>query len=287
VYALNTNKLAEKVMGDSVFANVMMLGFAYQKGLVPVSEVALKQAILLNGVAVEKNAKAFDIGRVLAHDPDAVSREKTREAETVGTVTTKRVAFLTEYQNAAYAGRFEQRIAALAKVLPDDLLIEAAKSLFKLMAYKDEYEVARLQLDRQFTVQLNEEFEGDFKVNYHMSPPILPLGRDAQGRPKKFMLGPWMRPVLGALAKARGLRGSMLDVFRFSADRKLDLELLSWFEDVLDVVEKGYNTSNRDACWALLTAPKEIRGYGAVREVSAENTRKSVTMLETTLSAKV
>ncbi|SMP35813.1 indolepyruvate ferredoxin oxidoreductase family protein [Shimia sagamensis] len=287
VRALNANKMAEKMMGDSVFANVMMLGFAYQRGLVPVSEMALKQAVLLNGVAVEKNAKAFDIGRVLAHDPDAFSWEKPRKEETVDAVIAKRVAFLSDYQNVAYARRFEQRIADLARVLPDDLLIEAAKSLFKLMAYKDEYEVARLQLDRQFEVRLHKEFEGEFKVNYHMSPPILPLGRDAEGRPKKIKLGPWMRPVLGALAKARGLRGSMLDVFRFSADRKLDLELLLWFEGVLDLVEKGYGAGNRDTCWALLTAPKEIRGYGVVREVSADKARKSVTMLETMLSAKI
>ena len=287
VRALNANKMAEKMMGDSVFANVMMLGFAYQMELVPVSEVALKQAILFNGVAVEKNVKAFDIGRVLAHDPDAFSRENQCEEETVEAVIATRVAFLTDYQNAAYAGRFEKRMSNLAKVLPDDLLIEAAKSLFKLMAYKDEYEVARLQLDHQFEVRLHEEFEGDFKVNYHMSPPILPLGRDAQGRPKKIKLGPWMRPMLGALAKARGLRGSMFDVFQFSADRKLDRALLVWFESVLDLVEKGYDAGNRDTCWALLTAPKEIRGYGVVREGSAKKTRNSVTMLETMLVTKL
>ncbi|WP_294221778.1 indolepyruvate ferredoxin oxidoreductase family protein [uncultured Shimia sp.] len=287
VRALNANNMAEKMMGDSVFANVMLLGFAYQRGLVPVSEVALKQAVLLNGVAVEKNAKAFDIGRVLAHDPDAFSWEKQREEETAKAVIAKRVAFLTDYQDATYAGRFEKRMSNLAKVLPDDLLIEAAKSLFKLMAYKDEYEVARLQQDRQFEVKLSEEFEGNYRVNYHMSPPILPLGRDAQGRPKKMKLGPWMRPVLGTLAKAKVLRGSMLDVFRFSADRKLDRALLVWFEDVLDLVEIGYDASNRDTCWALLTAPREIRGYGVVREASAEKARKSVAVLETMLSTKL
>ncbi len=287
VRALDANKIAERVMGDSVFANVMMLGFAYQRGLVPVSEVALKQAILLNGVAVEKNAKAFDIGRVLAHDPDAIPLDKPRVAETADDVIAKRVAFLADYQNAKYAARFETRMKKLAQVLPEDLLIEAAKSLFKLMAYKDEYEVARLHMDAEFATRLNEEFEGDFKVNYHMAPPMLPLGRDAQGRPKKVKLGSWMQPLLGVLSKARGLRGSFLDPFRFSADRKLDRELLEWFECVLDLVERGYSEKDRDTCWALLTAPKEIRGYGIVREEAAEGVRKSAMMLETMLSAKV
>lgn len=116
---------------------------------------------------------------------------------------------------------------------------------------------------------------------------MLPLGRDAQGRPQKVKLGPWMQPLLGALSKARGLRGSFLDPFRFSADRKLDRELLEWFECVLDLVERGYSEKDRDTCWALLTAPREIRGYGIVREEAAEGVRKSAMMLESMLSAKV
>ncbi len=287
VRALNANKMAEALMGDSVFANVMMLGFAYQRGLVPVSEVALKQAILLNGVAVDKNARAFDIGRILAHDPQKIALDKPQVEETAETVIAKRVEFLVNYQNAAYAERFETRIRKLAKTLPEALLIEAAKSLFKLMSYKDEYEVARLQCDERFATRLREEFEGDFRVNYHMAPPVLPLGRDAQGRPKKVKFGPWLRPVLGVLAKARGLRGSLMDPFRFSEDRKLDRDLLDWFEQVLDTVEAGYSERDRDTCWALLTAPKEIRGYGIVREHAADKMRKSAVMLETLLSAKV
>ncbi|SFL19699.1 indolepyruvate ferredoxin oxidoreductase family protein [Shimia haliotis] len=283
VRAMDANKMAEKLMGDSVFANVMMLGFAWQRGLVPVSEGALKQAILLNGVAVEKNARAFDLGRVLAHDPEAISFEEAPTAETLDEVIARRVAFLTDYQDAKYAARFEDRIAALKARLPDDLVMDAAKSLFRLMAYKDEYEVARLHRESGFEAQLREEFEGDFKVNYHLSPPALPLGRDARGRPTKVAMGPWMRPVLGQLAKMKGLRGGMFDPFRFSEDRKLDRNLLAWFEGVLDQVAVGYDTATQEACAALVTAPQDIRGYGPVREKAAEEVRANMATHEAAL----
>lgn len=273
VRAMDANKMAEKLMGDSVFANVMMLGFAWQRGLVPVSEGALKQAILLNGVAVEKNARAFDLGRVLAHDPEAISLEEAPKAESLDQIIARRVAFLTDYQDAKYAARFEDRIAALRGKLPEDLVMTAAKSLFRLMAYKDEYEVARLHTQTGFEDRLKDEFEGDFKVNYHMAPPVLPLGRDARGRPNKVAMGPWMRPVLGQLAKMKGLRGGMFDPFRFSEDRKLDRALLAWFEGVLDQVAAGYGEASHEACAALVAAPSDIRGYGPVREKAAEEVR--------------
>ncbi|TCL01125.1 indolepyruvate ferredoxin oxidoreductase [Shimia isoporae] len=283
VRAMDANKMAERLMGDSVFANVMMLGFAWQRGLVPVSEGALKQAILLNGVAVEKNARAFDLGRVLAHDPDAISSDEAPKAETLDEVITRRVAFLTDYQDAKYAERFEMRMAKLREALPEHLVMEAAKSLFRLMAYKDEYEVARLHTQTGFETRLKEEFEGDFKVNYHMAPPVLPLGKDARGRPNKVTLGTWMGPVMGRLAKMKGLRGGMLDPFRFSADRKLDRELIRWFEAVLDLVAAKYSEASHEACAALIAAPGDIRGYGPVREKAAENVQSKMRSHEATL----
>ncbi|WP_270726011.1 indolepyruvate ferredoxin oxidoreductase family protein [Shimia sp. Alg240-R146] len=283
VRAMDANKLAERLMGDSVFANVMMLGFAWQRGLVPVSETALKQAVLLNGVAVEKNARAFDLGRVLAHDAGAISFDEAPEIETLDEVIARRVAFLTDYQDAKYAARFEARIAEVRGVLPEPLVEQAAKSLFRLMSYKDEYEVARLHMQTGFEDRLREEFEGDFKVNYHMSPPVLPLGKDARGRPNKVALGPWMRPVLGRLAKMKGLRGGVFDPFRFSVDRKLDRALLTWFEGVLDLVVDRYSPATLEVCAALVSAPSDIRGYGPVREKAAENVRAAMRVHEDAL----
>ncbi|MEP5008141.1 DUF6537 domain-containing protein, partial [Roseobacter sp.] len=268
--ALNANALAERLMGDAVFANVMMLGFAWQQGLVPVSERALQQAILLNGVAVEKNIRAFGIGRVLAHDGAAFASPKTPEPEGLEAVIARRVAFLSDYQDAEYGAQFEACIRALAVVVPETLGIQAAHSLFRLMAIKDEFEVARLYTQSRFEGRLNSEFEGDFKVTYHMAPPILPLGKDARGRARKLRLGPWMQPVLRGLAGMRRVRGGLLDPFRFGADRKLDRDLLAWFETVLDRVGACYSPDNQEVCAALLKAPQDIRGYGPVRDASAE-----------------
>jgi indolepyruvate ferredoxin oxidoreductase len=144
------------------------------------------------------------------------------------------------------------------------------------MAIKDEYEVARLHSQAGFAERLKEEFEGDFRVHFHMAPPFLPLGLDARGRPRKRRFGPWMRPLLRGLAKARGVRGTVLDPFRFTADRRLDRALLAWFEAALDQVEQGYCAATAEACRDILAAPQEIRGYGPVREAAAKKARAKV-----------
>ena len=275
VRAMDANRMAERFMGDQVFANVMMLGFAWQMGLVPVSDAALKQAILLNGVAVEKNNRAFDLGRVMAATPEAVPSEPEPAPETLEEVIARRVEFLTEYQDAAYGERFRARIERLRSVTGDEgLAREAAKSLFRLMAVKDEYEVARLHTESGFEERLREQFDGDFEIHYHMAPPILPLGRDARGRPKKARFGGRMlRPVLARMAKMRRVRNTAFDPFRFSADRKLDRELLTWFEAALDRIEARYSSESAAECAAIVRAPQEIRGYGPVREAAAEKVR--------------
>ncbi len=274
--ALNANRLAEKLMGDSVFANVMMLGFAWQKGLVPVSEGALKQAILLNGVAVEKNARAFDLGRVMAANPDALERDEEKPDETVDDLIARRVSFLTDYQNAAYAERYRARLEKLRVAMPGDevALRAAAVSLFRLMAYKDEYEVARLMTQTGFEDRLAAEFEGDMKVSYHMAPPFLPSGQDTRGRPKKKTFGGWMTPVLRSLSGMKGLRGTALDPFGYTADRKLDRALIDWFEGVMAYAAQA--DVPEEVRRELLAAPQEIRGYGPVREKAAEEVQEKV-----------
>ena len=276
VIAFDANVAAERLMGDAVFANMMMLGAAFQRGLVPVSEVALKQAILLNGVAVEKNGTAFDLGRIIAVRPEVFAdllHEAPKAPETLEALIAHRAEFLTGYQDAAYAKRFTDRIARFRAALPeagDDVVAEAARSLFRLMAYKDEYEVARLHTEGTFEAEIAEAFEGDFKVKYHLAPPLLPLGKDARGRPNKRAFGPWMRPAFKVLARMKGLRGSALDPFAYSADRKLDRQLLDWFEGVMTHVERSFDPAHADTALALLKTAQDIRGYGPVRHAAAD-----------------
>ena len=283
VLGFDANALSETLMGDAVFANIIVLGAAWQQGLVPVSEISLKQAITLNGVAIDKNAIAFDLGRLMAATPAALTPHlpKTDASdEKLTEVIARRAAFLLDYQNQAYADLFTTRLAEFRAILPADvpeqLVTAATKSLFKLMAYKDEYEVARLFTQTGFGKQLKEEFEGDFKLNYHFAPPFLPLGKDTRGRPIKRSFGPWMTPTLGLLAKLKRLRGTAFDPFGRSADRKLDRELVVWFVDVLDKVSKSYNPNNIDKSLELLSAPMQIRGYGPVREQAVAEARNLV-----------
>ena len=282
VMAFDANLAAERLMGDAVFANMMMLGAAYQRGLVPVSEMALKQAILLNGVAVEKNGTAFDLGRIMAVRPEVLA-DRLTEAQTVPdtleALLAHRAEFLTGYQDAAYARRFTDRIARFRAALPqagDDMVMAAAKSLFRLMAYKDEYEVARLHTEGAFEAELAATFEGDFKVKYHLAPPLLPLGTDARGRPNKRAFGAWMRPAFKVLARMKGLRGKAIDPFAHSADRKLDRALLDWFEAVLTHVERHFDPARSEEAMSLLQAAQEIRGYGPVRHAAAEKVMEQV-----------
>jgi len=280
--AIDANTLAEDLLGDSVFANVMMLGFAFQKGLVPVSELALQQAIILNGVAVEKNATAFGLGRVMAAKPQAVEahlRPEVMLPKGLDEIIEHRAAFLTEYQNAAYAESYRARLARLRGTLPEEVAISVAKNLFKLMAFKDEYEVARLQTRTGFEAQLKAEFEGDFKLHYHLAPPFLAKKADARGRPGKRSFGPWMGRAMGVLAGLKGLRSTPLDPFRFTADGRLHRELLSWYQEILDAAQTGWSDDSADIWAEVLDLPSAIRGYGPVRDASAETARARYTEL--------
>lgn len=273
VSGFDANQTAEKLLGDSVFANVMMLGYAWQQGLVPVSEVVLKQAIVLNGVAIETNSKAFDLGRVLAHAPERLQPPAPSAAkETADDIITHRSEFLVAYQNAAYAEKYCAVITEFRKSLPIDFAEEltalAAKSLFKLMAYKDEYEVARLHTQTGFNDFLKQEFQGDFKVNFHMAPPVLSVGTDARGRPRKRAFGPWLRPALGVLAKLKAIRGTAIDPFGYTAERRSERALITWFQDGLSVLNGKITPENVQQARVFLSAPTEFRGYGPVKDAA-------------------
>jgi indolepyruvate ferredoxin oxidoreductase len=276
----NANEAAEALLGDAVLANVMMLGFAWQKGLVPVSGAALSQAIELNGVAIDKNRLAFAIGRAMAVDPGLVSQfydETPEEGETLEQMIERRATFLTDYQDAAYAARYRATLDRLRGALPadvqDDLVTRAAKSLFKLMAYKDEFEVARLLTADSFKDQIEAEFDGDYSVKYHLAPPLLARGKDSRGRPKKSAFGPWLRPALSILAKAKGLRGSALNPFGYHEEARLHRDLLTWYENALHKIATSYSAQSHEDCAEVLSAPIEIRGYGPVRLDAAKTVR--------------
>ncbi|WP_298852166.1 indolepyruvate ferredoxin oxidoreductase family protein [uncultured Ruegeria sp.] len=281
VLGLDANKLAEDLMGDSVYANTLLLGAAWQQGIIPISEASIKQAILLNGTAVEANAMAFDLGRVIAATPRSLVQKQERSIlETAQQVIDFRSGELATYHDDAYAQQYRDRLARLAVALPDHIREEAlsiaAKSLFRLMAIKDEFEVARLLTSRQFEKQLLSEFESGFRIKYHLAPPVLNGRKDARGRPTKRSYGEWMTPVLRTLSRLRRFRGGWLDPFRFSKDRKLENETLAWFHNILDHLEVAAPTIKADTCLKILSAPLEIRGFGPVREAAIETVRADV-----------
>ncbi len=278
--AMDANRLSEKLMGDTVFANVMMLGFAWQKGLVPVSLNALTQAIVLNGVAIEKNHRAFLIGRLAAEKPDAVKGlldPKPQADGTLDEIVTRREAFLTDYQNAAYAARYRRLVdrvrAAEAPFGSDAVSRAVARSLFKLMAYKDEYEVARLHTQTGFSARIAEEFEGDYRIVHHLAPPFLASGTDARGRPLKREFGPWVRLPFRMLARMKRLRGTPFDPFGRTAERRMERELIGWYEAHVEKALAHLDAGNAATLAETLALPMQIRGYGPVKEEAAKRIR--------------
>ncbi|MDI1263355.1 MAG: 2-oxoacid:acceptor oxidoreductase family protein, partial [bacterium] len=274
-------KPAEMLLGDSIATNMMMMGFAYQKGLLPLSAKAIEQAIEVNGVAIKLNIQAFQLGRLAAHDParliammkdqDEVAAPKTLDAMTLDEISAHREAFLTDYQNGRLAKRYRSlvdqvRDAATKGGFDDALPRAVAINYAKLLAYKDEYEVARLYTDGRFEKQLRDQFEGDFKFSFNLAPPMLAGKPDALGRPGKRAFGAWMLPVFRNLAKFRFLRGTPLDIFGYSTDRKLERALIADYEkDVANVLGQ-LSPANIDIAVEMLSLPDRIRGYGPVKE---------------------
>jgi indolepyruvate ferredoxin oxidoreductase len=275
VASLDANALAEQLLGDSVYANIVMLGFAWQDGLVPLSLSALLRAIELNGVSVERNKQAFAWGRIARAAPDALPasvRPVPEAVETLNEIIARRSAYLAAYQDRAYAAQYEATVARVRRAegsFASETLTEAvARSLFKLMAYKDEYEVARLHMESGFLDELRREFEGGFTVKYHLAPPFLPARRDARGRPRKRIFGQWIQMPLKALARLKALRGTPFDVFGYTAERRTERELIAWYESLIATMLDKLDDRNFSDLLAVARAPMEIRGYGAVKEAA-------------------
>lgn len=282
---INANALAERLLGDAVYANIIMLGFAWQRGLVPVSLAALLRAIELNGVAVERNKQALAWGRIAAADPaflpnadDAPGGEI--KAETLDQLIARRTDFLTAYQNEAYAARYQATVARARHAeagLNSQALTEAvARSLFKLMAYKNEYEVARLHMQGGFLDELKREFEQGFSIQYHLAPPFLSSKRDARGRPRKRAFGQWIQMPLAMLARLKGLRGTPFDPFGYSAERRTERDLIVWYEGLIERILHGLDAAHQPDLVALAKAPMEIRGYGPVKDAAIAEVKAEV-----------
>jgi indolepyruvate ferredoxin oxidoreductase len=295
----DATRAATVLFGSSLGANMFLLGFAYQHGGLPLSAEAVEKAIELNGEAVAMNVAAFRWGRRAAHQPDFVRAVVDRaaeavkpRAETLDDIVARRVQFLTAYQDAAYARRYADRIAALraaeATVAPGSTTVTeaAARNLFKLMAIKDEYEVARLYSDGSFARDLAQQFEGYARLEFHLAPPILGR-RDADGRPRKSSFGPWMMKGFRLLAALKGLRGTAFDPFARTAERRRERALLAGYEADLDLIRTLLAPGRVEAAAALASVPALVRGYGHVRLASMEKAAGERERLVQRLSATV
>jgi indolepyruvate ferredoxin oxidoreductase len=282
VGSLDANRLSDALFGDTVFANVIMLGAAWQQGLVPVSSEALLRAIELNGVAVEQNKQAFASGRLAAVDRNFVTSLSgpASKEETLDEIISRRVEFLTAYQNAEYARHYmrlvnDVRIGERDRMPGSERLTTAvARSLFKLMAYKDEYEVARLHMQTGFQEKLRQEFEGDFAIRYHLAPPILSFGKDARGRPLKRQFGQWIQPAFRMLARLKFLRGTPFDVFGYTRERQMERGLIDWYERLVAELAPWISPATIERLEKVAAAPMDIRGYGPVKTAAVAKVRK-------------
>ncbi len=280
IAGFDADALARRVLGDSIFANPMMLGFAWQKGWIPLRRESLQRAIELNEVAVAQNLAAFEWGRHAAAHPQQLAALGATEqviafARRPGLdeLVRTRSEFLTGYQNAAYAADYQQLVARVARAestLGSKRLSEAvARTLFKLMAYKDEYEVARLHSDPGFAASLREQFDGDFKLRYHMAPPLFSRpGPD--GRPRKMEFGPWMGTALRLLRHGKVLRGTALDPFGRSEERRAERELVRRYRDTVEQLLGSLRADNLDLAVKVAELPSRIAGYGPVKQRSME-----------------
>jgi len=282
VSSFNADEAATQLMGDSIYTNPMMLGYAWQKGWIPLEKLSLMRAMELNAVAVDNNKTAFEWGRRAAHEGTAFeSRSNLGQVvqfikrTSLEDVIAKRVTFLTHYQNAAYAESYQafvQKVRGVDEYLGEKslALTEAvARYLFKLMAYKDEYEVARLHTDTEFLARINALFEGDFKLNYHLAPPLL-AKKNNQGELQKQQFGPLMLTGFKLLARLKGLRGTALDIFGYSEERQQERALIAEYRaDIDQLLDELAGIEGDPARYPLALEmariPEQIRGFGHVK----------------------
>ena len=288
--ACPAQNLAAKLLGDEIYANMMMLGFAWQRGVIPVSSRAVYRAIKLNGVDAEANLQAFETGRKAAFDPEfrgePQDRVPTPQTMPLDDLIAGRIAELTAYQNAAYADRYAKRVATVRAAETAaggtglSMTRVVATNLYKLMAYKDEYEVARLYTDGRFAKELAKTFKGG-KLKVQLSPPLIaPKGKD--GKPKKIAFGGWMlSTAFPIMARMKGLRGTALDVFGKTEERRMERGLITSYEASLDRLVAELTPENLPLALRIADVPDAIRGYGHVKDASVETAKATEARLWT------
>lgn len=289
-YDLQASKLATDLTGDSIGTNILMLGYMLQKGLLPLTVDSVEQAIRLNGTFVEGNLRTLALGRLAAHNPAALKNEislanEPVPLETLDAVLASRTRLLTQYQDSGYAKQYTDFIASIKGKLATDnpgggeFMRQVALSLSKLMAYKDEYEVARLYTNPKFMESLQKQFSGDYKLTLNLAPPIIPGLDKATGRPKKREFGPWIFTLFRMLSKLKRLRGTGLDLFGYFPERKMERNLIQEYRTMIEKIVPDILPHNVDQSILIASAAQEIAGYGVVKEESVKAYRSKLESL--------
>ena len=298
---VDATRIATALTGDAIATNLFMLGYAWQKGRIPLSRAAIERAIEINGVAVEANLSAFDWGRRAAADRSDVERRVApgiavappRERETLDSIVERRSKFLADYQDAAYAARYRTFVEKMQAAEGSramglrGLAGAVARGYFKLLAYKDEYEVARLYAAPEFQRRIEAAFDGDWTLEFHLAPPLFARRDPSTGEPRKARYGPWMMRVFGVLARFRGLRGTVLDPFGYTRERRRERGLIERYERVVASLIDDLDHTNHAVAVEIASLPERIRGFGHVKARSIEEAERREAELLTRFRAEV
>jgi len=304
--SLDASALAVEKLGDAIYANPLLLGFCWQKGWIPLSHASLTEALRLNAVQVERNLLAFEWGRAAALNID-LQRMPLEEQPvlfkarpTLEQLVSRRVEFLTQYQNAQYAQQYQNFVESVLKAEQASWSLAAhagttepagsknnprlseavARYLFKLMAYKDEYEVARLHTEQNFIEKIQQQFEPGFRVTHYLAPPLL-AKRNSQGELVKKRFGGWIRPVFKVLKQLKVIRGTVLDPFGYTLERRTERALISEYRFCIEAILPRLTRHNIDLAVQIASVPEQIRGYGHVKAQHLEQAKKTtVSLLE-------
>jgi indolepyruvate ferredoxin oxidoreductase len=271
IFRVNANDVATKLLGNALGSNMFMVGFSYQQGLLPISKQAIEQAIRLNGTAIDMNLAAFELGRLYAHQPDKVL-EKMQAPAVQEQTHEDRLAFLTDYQNAKWADTFKQSVQRFTQSLnvsgtlsSEDrahLVNNYERQLFRLMSYKDEYEIARLYSSAEFKAQLTSQFGESARYSFNLAPPMLKPFIGA----RKIEVGAWLLPVFNCLKHGKVLRGSVLDVFGYTHERRAERQWIKQYQQAAEQAARKITPENHQQVVELIALPGDIKGFGHVKE---------------------
>ncbi|MEC9371698.1 MAG: DUF6537 domain-containing protein, partial [Pseudomonadota bacterium] len=293
LHTVDSTAVATAAFGESIAGNLMILGFGYQLGGIPVPSVAIEKAIELNGQAVQMNVQAFRMGRAAAAKPDEVTRllgsfpasQPVAADETVAQTVARLESHLVTYQSKAYGRRYRALVDAVQKVESDiegtdlRLTLAVARSYHKLLAVKDEYEVARLYTDKHFKESLERTFQGSYRLKLNLAPPIMPKTSGKNGTIQKRAFGDWIFALFRLMTLLRRIRGTVLDPFRYSKDRVFEQQLVRDYEQTVSDLCAGLSSSNLDAAVEIALLPLSIRGFGHIKSANADKAKMTAEKL--------